>query len=222
MSDLKNYVDALFRHQRQTAELRELKEEILSNMLARRDDLIRSGMDAEAAEARAKEYLPDIDELIDGNQLTRLGSYRAECAQSALLGAVVFWILTLPLSFTAYAPATYLGLAVVLICALIYLHSIRHPAAGCAFLSVTQSRRRGKTVWLLWALFFAVISAAMAAVSFGSNVWFGRAVNITGPYELASIAVRFYLPLITIVLPITVGSFTAALIRNAEVTENAV
>ena len=44
MNDLKNYVDGVFRHQPRTAEMTELKEEILSNMLAKRDDLIAQGL----------------------------------------------------------------------------------------------------------------------------------------------------------------------------------
>lgn len=43
MIDLKQYVDALFRHQRLTPEVKDLKEEILSNMTAKMDDLIAQG-----------------------------------------------------------------------------------------------------------------------------------------------------------------------------------
>ena len=38
MIDLQKYVDGLFRHQRLTPEVKDLKEEILSNMIAKRDD----------------------------------------------------------------------------------------------------------------------------------------------------------------------------------------
>ena len=40
MIDLQKYVDGLFRHQRLTPEVKDLKEEILSNMIAKRDDMI--------------------------------------------------------------------------------------------------------------------------------------------------------------------------------------
>ena len=47
MIDLQKYVDGLFRHQRLTPEVKDLKEEILSNMIAKRDDLIAQGLSAE-------------------------------------------------------------------------------------------------------------------------------------------------------------------------------
>ena len=49
MIDLQKYVDGLFRHQRLTPEVKDLKEEILSNMIAKRDDLIAQGLSAEKA-----------------------------------------------------------------------------------------------------------------------------------------------------------------------------
>lgn len=72
MTDLQKYVDGLFRHQPLTPEVKDLKEEILSNMLAKQDDLIAQGWDAEAATEKAKESLSAVDSLIDGNQLTDL------------------------------------------------------------------------------------------------------------------------------------------------------
>ena len=75
MIDLQKYVDGLFRHQRLTPEVKDLKEEILSNMIAKRDDLIAQGLSAEKATEKAKESLSAIDYLIDGNQLTDVGKY---------------------------------------------------------------------------------------------------------------------------------------------------
>ncbi len=63
MIDLQKYVDGLFRHQRLTPEVQDLKEEILSNMLAKRDDLIAQGLSAERAAEKAKESLSEIDYL---------------------------------------------------------------------------------------------------------------------------------------------------------------
>lgn len=90
MTDLQNYVDGLFRHQPLTPEIQDLKEEIVSNMMAKRDDLMAQGMDAESATQKAKESLPVVDFLIDGNQLTDVGTYRMECMQSVLLNCVLF------------------------------------------------------------------------------------------------------------------------------------
>ena len=103
MIDLQKYIDGLFRHQRLTPEVKDLKEEILSNMIAKRDDLIAQGLSAEKATEKAKESLSAIDYLIDGNQLTDVGKYHLECMQTLLLNCIVFWIFSLPLLFTHYA-----------------------------------------------------------------------------------------------------------------------
>ncbi len=55
MSGLTEYVETLFQHQHLTPEVKDLKEEILSNMIAKRDDLIAQGMDEEIATAKAKD-----------------------------------------------------------------------------------------------------------------------------------------------------------------------
>ena len=96
MIDLQKYVDGLFRHRRLTPEVKDLKEEILSNMLAKRDDLIAQGLSAERATEKAKESLSEVDYLIDGNQLTDVSKYHLECMQTLLLNCIVFWIFSLP------------------------------------------------------------------------------------------------------------------------------
>ena len=115
MTELKEYVDGLFRHQYLTPELKDLKEEILSNMTAKRDDLLEQGIDAELAAEMAKKSLTSIDSLVDGNQLTDLGKYRFECAQTLLLHCILFWIFSLPLLLTACALISYLGLLLTVI-----------------------------------------------------------------------------------------------------------
>ena len=50
-------------------------------------------------------------------------------------------------------------------------------------------------------------------IDIGSDIWFGRPLNISGPYQLANLAVRFYLPLLTILIPVTVSSFSGILLK---------
>lgn len=220
MTDLQGYVDGLFRHQHLTPEIKDLKEEILSNMLAKRDDLIAQGVDAETATERAKESLSAIDYLIDGNQLTDVSKYRLECIQTILLNCVIFWILSLPLLFTCYALFSYVGILFVIFAACIYLTEKKRKAKHVAFLSINASERRKKIVWVIWGLFFVVVSGTMAAVTFGSNIWFARPLNISGPYQMANIAVRIYLPLLTIIVPITFSNFSKILLNNRKGHEN--
>lgn len=214
MTDLQNYVDGLFRHQPLTPEIQDLKEEIVSNMMAKRDDLMAQGMDAESATQKAKESLPAVDFLIDGNQLTDVGKYRLECMQSVLLNCILFWIFSLPLLFVGPAFLSYVGGIFVLAAGCAYAWMKYHPVNGVAVLSVTASERRRKLVWVIWELFFLVSAGMMAAVTFGSNLWFGRPVSVSGPYEMASVAMRFYLPLLTIFVPLTFGRFSRLLTKK--------
>lgn len=214
MTNLQSYVDGLFRHQPLTPEIQDLKEEIVSNMMAKRDDLMAQGMDAESATQKAKESLPAVDFLIDGNQLTDVGTYRLECMQSVLLNCTLFWIFSLPLLFVGPAFLSYVGVVLVLAAGCAYAWMKYHPVNGVAVLSVTASERRRKLVWVIWGLFFLVLAGMMAAVTFGSNLWFGRPVSISGPYEMAGIVMRFYLPLLTIFVPLTFGSFSRLLTKH--------
>ena len=222
MTDLKKYVDELFRHQRTTPEIKDLKEEILSNMIAKRDDLISQGLEEAEATEKAKESLPSIECLIDGNQLTYINRYHAQCLQTALLNCIIFWILSLPLLFVRYTYAifSYMGLLLTLTFGVAYLCSNKKQTDAVAFLSVAASEQRKKVAWMVWGLFFIVYAGTMAAITFGSNIWFGRPVNISGPYQMANIAIRFYLPLLTIIIPATISSFAKLLIQNRKEHEN--
>ncbi len=214
MMDLKDYVDELFRHQHLTPEVRDLKEEILSNMTAKMNDLIAQGMEADIAAKKAKESLSAIDCLIDGNQRTDISKYRLECTQTVLLNCIIFWIFSLPLLFTHFATFSYLGLLLTISFAIVYLLQTKQQTEVVAFLSVTTSERRKKIAWIVWGLFFVVCNGTMAALTFGSDLLSGRPLDISGPYQMADIAVRFYMPLLTILIPITFSSFTKLLLKN--------
>ena len=213
MIDLQKYIDGLFRHQRLTPEVKDLKEEILSNMIAKRDDLIAQGLSAEKATEKAKESLSAIDYLIDGNQLTDVGKYHLECMQTLLLNCIIFWIFSLPLLFTHYALTSYIGLLCVIISGCAYILSKDKKENVIAFLLLSASEHRKKVAWTIWSAFFLVAVGTMAALTFGSDIWFGRPLNITGPYQMANIAVRFHLPLLTIIIPITISSFSKILLK---------
>lgn len=218
MTDLKTYVDMLFRRQRLTPEVKDLKEEILSNLIAKRDDFIDQGLAREIATEKAVESLSAIDELIDGNQLTNISTYHAECTQTILLNCILFWILSLPLLYTHFAGFSYLGLLLTIVSGILYLSKRNPQSAPVAFLSVTESEHRRKIAWRVWGLFFAVCVGIVIALHFASNIWFHRPLQIDGPYQMANIAAQIYLPLLTILIPITFNSFTKLLIKNREVS----
>ena len=135
------------------------------------------------------------------------------------INSIVLWILSLPLLFfPSYAVFSYAGILSTVVVGLFYLVQSKKPAGNFAFLSVAASIRRRKRIWILWGLFFIVSTVTIAAVTFGSYLWYGWPVDISGPYQTANIAIRFYLPLLTIAVPITVGNFTKILLRNETVS----
>lgn len=220
MNELQKYVDGLFKHQKKSAETDDLKEEILSNMLAKKNDLLSQGADERTATEKAKESLSSVSGLIADNQLTDVRKYRLDCIQSALLNSVIFWIFSLPPMLIRHMLFSYAGLAATAFFAVLYTVKKNEQSEITAFLSVSASRKRGRTVWSLWCVFFLIYTSAMAAATFGSNIWFGEPLNISGPCDFANIAIRFYLPLLTVVIPATVGGFTALLTKNEKRCEN--
>lgn len=97
MEELKSYVELLFSRYRNSARILELKEEILSNLEAKVEDLTAQGMEKEEAVRQAKASITSVDGLIDGNCLVYYNRYKTEVTQVAVLYGVIAWILTLPL-----------------------------------------------------------------------------------------------------------------------------
>lgn len=214
MNDLEKYVDGLFRNQYQSSRVKDFKEEILSNMIAKRDDLLLQGMDETLATEKAKQSLSSIDGLLEDNQLTDISHYHMECLQSTLLNCIIFWILSLPLLFTGYSLVCFMGLISTSIVATLYFIKSRNECERIVFVSISANKYREKWIWRIWILFFTVYTLVMLALTFGSNLWFGQPIKISGPYDLANILTRLYVPLITIIVPITISGFSKLLIKN--------
>lgn len=214
MNELKNYVDELFKFKPRTEEVNDLKEEILGNMIAKRDDLILQGYDEDIATKTAKESIDSVDSLIDGSSLIMIERCVADCLQAALLGSIVFWILSMPLMLVGYKMFSSLGMIVSLIFGVLYIASNRSKDDTLAFVSIEGVRKKCRIVWWMWGLFFAVYVVMVAALTFGSNVWFSRPLRIDGPYQLANILSRFYAPLLTIIVPITTGQFPKIFVNH--------
>ena len=76
MDDLKRYVNRLFVGYKETAEVRELKAEVLSNLEARVADYTGEGMPRGEAVARAKSNLGTVDLLISHQKPVRINRYK--------------------------------------------------------------------------------------------------------------------------------------------------
>ena len=142
--------------------------------------------------------------------------WRKATLYSVLLNRTLFWILTMPLLLTRYALICFAGLAATLISAILYTVSLKKGGRreDVSLICVPESKKKSRVVWGLWGLFFLVYSLAATAAIFGSHLWFGHPVEITGPYDLANIAVHFYIPILTVFFPITVGNMFYALPLN--------
>lgn len=191
-------------------------------MIAMKNDLVSQGLSDEEAIKRAKESITSVDSLIDDNQLTDMRKYSVECSYSALLSFTLFWILSIPLLFVGRSLFCLVGFVGTVISGIIYIIRINQQKLeeSVKFISVSSLKRRQTTVWAVWSVFFIVAVLGVAAVTFSSNIWFGRPVHISGPYEFAQIAVRFYIPLLTIFIPVTVGRLTKVLTKCEKRSDN--
>lgn len=69
MNEIRMYVEHLFEGRMLTAENIELKEEIYGNLVARYEDYIEGGMDAEEALRKTKESMTSIDDVLEGREV---------------------------------------------------------------------------------------------------------------------------------------------------------
>lgn len=211
MDELKQYVDKLFARAPKTEALRDLKEEVYTNLKAHEQDLLLQGKTAEEALRAAKQSMPSLEGLIWDAQPVYYYPFLAECCQVVLLHALLLWVLLLPLMLvnTGFLVTliTWGAFLMAVGCAVAMLVLRAQDAKTVRTIKLTSLRRFARTAWLVWAVFFAVCVLAVTAVLFGSNVWFGRPVVIDGPYQFGVLAARYYLPMVTAVLPAATGRF---------------
>lgn len=88
MTDLERYIEELFSSYEDTPEIVDLKEEILSNMLAKIEDLKARGMSEDQAIEEAKTSLPSIDDLVDSGKKSPAEPKGLSTGLKALIGAL--------------------------------------------------------------------------------------------------------------------------------------
>ena len=224
MDSLKNHVDSMFSRYKGNKKMDELKYEILSNLEAKVDDLIASGVERSEAINRAKESINSIDYLIDGNKQIYVNKYKLEYIQIVLLYSIIAWILTIPVKIV--------GIGIILniilfICSTIigirYLLLNRKGDSEyfqCkSTINIQLTFKVRKIVWIIWLLFIVASTLYTTAIQFGSNIWFSRRVIITGPYQFAVVAISYALPLISIIIPLIIN-VAPKLILKYEVGED--
>lgn len=207
MDELKRYVERLFAHTRHSNSIKDLKDEIYSNMLAKKQDLIQQGRPEQEAIAEAKESITSVDELIDGMQLTYVNRFKADCAQTAFLYSVILWILNIPMILLHAGTFSFVAFLTMVAVGIGYFSLRKRNTDELVFLQADQYLRMAKTAWLVWGIFFAVCVICITSLQFGSTLWFGRSIEVTGPYQFGLLALRYYIPLVSILIPLSISSF---------------
>ena len=205
MDELRKYVDGLFARLPQTAENAEFREEVYANMSARREDVLAQGSTEQQALSAAKKALPSVEGVTGDAVLVSHSLFRTHSLMELWFYSAVLFILTLPTYFLGHRFLSGAVLAVTIIAMVSYFISKQSSADTPVFLHFrrwTQIRRR---TWQLWGLAFGIWVIFISAVSFGSNLWFSRPVHINGPYQLALLLMRYYLPALSIFIPLYMG-----------------
>lgn len=85
MNEIRMYVEHLFEGRMLTAENIELKEEIYGNLVARYEDYIEGGMDADEALRKTKESMASIDSVIEGREVIDSDATGSDAADSEVI-----------------------------------------------------------------------------------------------------------------------------------------
>jgi hypothetical protein len=221
MNRIEKHVEALFAKYRPTQQITELKEEMISNLEAKVQDLIAEGMTEEEAAAVAIRHLHSIDHLIDGNCKVYKYEYFKQLVQFALLYASIAWVVSIPLGLVsriAMQLTFYLPLLIVLLI-LTYVIMSRlaegRSRGSVIYINQYAVRRWRHIAWLLWALFMLTVTLSITAFHFGSNLWFGTPVAISGPYQFGVVTAAYALPWLSILIPLLVRQAEKLLERKS-------
>ncbi|MDD3838998.1 MAG: permease prefix domain 1-containing protein [Clostridia bacterium] len=223
MKDLEKYVEGLFIKYRESKEIAELKDEILSNLEAKVNDLVSNGLEYNRAVKRATQSIKNIDFLIDDSKEIYVNRYKAELLQLALLYVIIAWILTIPIMIVGIGAIINIFLlftAIVLGIFFIKVYSNKDEGYlnKMKAFNIKRVSRYKRAAWILWVLFIVISIMSITAIQFGSNIWFGKGINISGPYQFAVLAIRYVLPFITIIIPL-LFSVSAKLILKYQAGE---
>ncbi|MCL1852694.1 MAG: permease prefix domain 1-containing protein [Peptococcaceae bacterium] len=230
MSELENHVNHLFKSYANSQKNNDLKAEILSNLEAKKLDLLKSGMDEPTAIQQAKDTLTSVDCLMDENRHVFAAKYRLAILQILLLYVLVAWIVSIPLTVIGFWKAHDLIFACVIAAGTGYLianlviHLVWPRFAGKSPHKTTRPEQisivnldRVLTIrrwaWGVWSIFIILSTILVTAVMFGSNLWYSRPIVIDGPYNLAIILASYLEPFFTIVIPLVIHKIPSLVLK---------
>jgi len=226
VSDLRKYVDQLFSDYKMSRQTEDLKAEILANLEAKKADLVSYGLNESEATQKAKDSMTSIDFLIDGNKRVYYNQMKMEFGQWSLIIIIAGWILTIPLLVFRIGPLANLIMFLGVVAVGIYYLVFRKRQVqdkklidATRFINIIQYKKRKRIVWILWFMFVVISLIATTALQFGSNLWFSREIRIDGPYALAVLLMEYFVPMLTVIIPI-ITSIPLRLISKYEVGES--
>lgn len=210
MSELQEYVDFLFKKYKNWPAVSDLKEEILGNLEDKVAHLKKQGWEEQAAIEEAKRSIKNVDALIDGNVSVHLNTFRFQAFQWAFLYLIIAWIASTPITMIRMGSGLHFFLLLMcLAMGIVYmLFAKRRHDHKIGQINLKAMQKAEKMIWMLWGLYILVMSGYTAAVQFGSNMWFSRAVVINGPYQLGILISQFALPFFSIIVPLTFHTWT--------------
>lgn len=217
MNDLKDHVNYIFRKYKNNDEIMDFKEEILSNLESKKTDLMSHGMEEKTAILQAKKSINSIDNLIESNKYVYENAFKLECMQTVLLFVIIAWIATIPL--IVFRGVSIINIILLLASVIIGIsfwtnYSKKLENEKQEYINIESYMLLSKKAWIIWGIFIVISIFSISAVNFASNIWFSYPVNIIGPYDLGKILIKYYLPLLTILIPIAIGRFPKILLNN--------
>lgn len=206
MSDLRDYVDELFHGCGNSKKTRELKEEVMGNLEARKLDLMELGHSEIEAEFIARSYITSVDELMGNEVEVNQNSYQLEIVQIVLLGALVSWIVSIPgFFFRSLFVINTLSFFAVLAFGVYYIYllvSYKKKQPASKKVSLIWWSKATRMAWIVSGIYVLIGVFTTTGIYFGSNIWFRRPISIEGPYQFAHILSSYLAFLYVLVIPI--------------------
>lgn len=218
MNELNKHVDGLFKKYKCYPRINELKEEILSNLEAKKADLISKGLSEKEAVEQAKKDVGTIDYLIDDNRCVYINRARWEWLQAALLYLLTAWVITIPLSVFPSAYGVNLTLFVfTVLTGILYLiisaKKDEHFINKKRDIPIKPYQTMKKIGWAVWIIYVFISIVKISGIFFGSNVFFSRPIHIDGPYQWAKILLEYAIPFIWVIVPLAINRYVCLLLK---------
>jgi hypothetical protein len=222
MNSTKAYVDALFSKYEETKELADFKEELLSNLNAKLDSLVKKGMDETEAFAKTTRELGDVSALADEISLKKRQEVFEErymdvrrymnsgrvAAYVVFAVTALFGIVTALLAYTAsgtdntpQVSGTNVPLTVMFGVLVVFLTL---AAAGFTFLGLTQETSVRypmgikRTAWYTLAtalITFGVLACLVGYFATGSKEGIVAALGTLIPFVLPAVGILVFMAL---------------------------